>query len=69
MVITIEPGLYFPPGDPDLPEWCKGIGIRIEDDVLVNAPGMPATVLTSDVPKKSMEIEEMLLSKGRSAHV
>ena len=29
MAITIEPGLYFPTDDPHLPEWCKGIGIRI----------------------------------------
>ncbi|KAL1527028.1 hypothetical protein AB1Y20_015715 [Prymnesium parvum] len=60
MVITIEPGLYFPRDDPELPDWCKGIGIRIEDDVLVNAPGTSATVLTHAAPKQPADIEEML---------
>ena len=34
-VVTVEPGLYFPLDDQSLPSWCRGIGIRIEDDVLV----------------------------------
>ena len=60
MAITIEPGLYFPTDDPDLPDWCKGIGIRIEDDLIVNARGEAAEVLTSGVPKDADGIEEML---------
>ena len=60
MAITIEPGLYFPADDPELPEWCKGIGIRIEDDLLIGARGEAAEVLTSTVPKDADGIEAML---------
>ena len=42
----MEPGLYFPTDDPELPEWCRGIGIRIEDDVLVAPAGQPPQVCT-----------------------
>lgn len=48
MVFTVEPGLYFPPGvDPELPG-LAGTGIRIEDDVLIEAEG--AEVLTAGLP-------------------
>ena len=42
MILTVEPGIYIsdripiPEGQPDIPNRWKGIGIRIEDDVLVN---------------------------------
>ena len=39
MVLTIEPGLYIPSDDPDAPEHLRGIGVRIEDDILVTASG------------------------------
>ncbi|WP_345972273.1 aminopeptidase P N-terminal domain-containing protein [Sulfurimonas diazotrophicus] len=39
MVLTIEPGLYLPEGDESLPERYRGIGIRIEDDILVTESG------------------------------
>ena len=35
MVLTIEPGIYFPADLPEMPPELAGIGIRIEDDVLV----------------------------------
>ena len=35
MVFTIEPGLYFQPDDLTVPEEYRGIGVRIEDDILV----------------------------------
>lgn len=54
-VLTVEPGLYFPPDDETLPEAFRGIGIRIEDDVLVT-DGEPE-VLTATVPKAIDEIE------------
>ncbi|TGM09658.1 M24 family metallopeptidase [Leptospira barantonii] len=54
-VITIEPGLYFDPTDPEIPEKFRGIGIRIEDDVLVQ--GASPVNLTSMIPKEVDEIE------------
>jgi len=55
MVITIEPGLYVAADAPDVPPELRGIGIRIEDDVLVTA-GDP-DVLTAACPKKIEDIE------------
>ncbi|WP_061216672.1 aminopeptidase P N-terminal domain-containing protein [Leptospira weilii] len=54
-VITIEPGLYFDPTDLEIPEKFRGIGIRIEDDVLVQ--GSNPLNLTSMIPKEIEEIE------------
>ena len=47
-VMTIEPGLYFAPDDDSVPAEYRGIGIRIEDDVLVTHQG--CDVLTADIP-------------------
>ena len=46
MVITVEPGLYIPENDPRFPERFWGIGIRIEDDVVVTEDG--CRVLTDE---------------------
>ena len=54
MVLTVEPGLYIAP-DADAPPELRGIGIRIEDDVLVTASGHE--VLTAGCPKKIEDIE------------
>ncbi|QCO37799.1 aminopeptidase P N-terminal domain-containing protein [Leptospira interrogans] len=56
-VITIEPGLYFDPTDLTIPEKFRGIGIRIEDDVLVQ--GQNPVNLTSLIPKEIDEIESL----------
>ena len=58
MVLTIEPGLYIPPGARGIPAELRGIGIRIEDDVLVTRNGHE--VLTDAVPKESMAIERLM---------
>jgi Xaa-Pro aminopeptidase len=55
-VITIEPGLYVPADADDVPEELRGIGIRIEDDVLVTEEGCEN--LTAAAPKEVAEIEE-----------
>ncbi|ELA09770.1 aminopeptidase P [Moraxella macacae 0408225] len=55
MVMTVEPGLYFANDNELIPKKYRGIGIRIEDDVLITEHG--AVVLTSDVPKTVEEIE------------
>ena len=56
MVFTIEPGLYLPLEDQKVPEDLRGIGIRIEDDVLITKNGHE--VLTEDVPKEIEAVEE-----------
>ena len=60
MVVTIEPGLYIPCDD-DIPAAYRGIGIRIEDDVVVTRAGQE--VLTSAVPKQIADIEQLMANK------
>jgi Xaa-Pro aminopeptidase len=55
MIFTIEPGLYFHADDLLAPEQFRGIGIRIEDDVLVTATGVEN--LSRALPRKPDEIE------------
>jgi Xaa-Pro aminopeptidase len=57
MVLTIEPGLYFGPKDRRVPKRYRGIGIRIEDDVLVTRSG--SRVLTTAAPKEMSDIEAL----------
>jgi len=56
MVMTIEPGIYVPPGDKNVDKRWRGIGIRIEDDVHVTRDG--PDVLTRDLPATVAEIEQ-----------
>lgn len=60
MVLTVEPGIYVSPEfcDNGVDDKWRGIGIRIEDDVLVTENG--GRVLTSGVPKQADEIEEIM---------
>ncbi|XID75429.1 Xaa-Pro aminopeptidase [Alkanindiges sp. WGS2144] len=58
MVVTVEPGLYIAPDDDTVEARWRGIGIRIEDDVLVTTTGNE--VLTRDVPKTVEEIEALI---------
>ncbi len=55
MVITVEPGLYVRADDTEAPAELRGMGVRIEDDVLVTAAGHD--VLTAAIPKRPEEIE------------
>jgi Xaa-Pro aminopeptidase len=57
-VLTVEPGLYFQPEDELVPAELHGIGIRIEDDVLVTAQG--ADVLSSGLPRTADDVEAWL---------
>ncbi len=58
MVLTIEPGLYIPVNCKTVDKKWQGIGIRIEDDVLVTKNGYE--VLTNGVPKTIAEIESIM---------
>ncbi|SFR66519.1 Xaa-Pro aminopeptidase [Microbacterium azadirachtae] len=55
MVFTIEPGLYFQIDDLTVPEEYRGIGVRIEDDILITAEG-PVN-LSAGIPRTSAEVE------------
>jgi Xaa-Pro aminopeptidase len=57
MVFTIEPGFYVQPADHQTPKEYHGIGIRIEDDILVTSKG--CEVLTHEAPKERGEIEAL----------
>lgn len=60
MVLTVEPGLYIPVDAEDVDPRYRGIGIRIEDDVLVTEQGNE--VLSSRVPKTIAEIEGAMMA-------
>lgn len=55
IVITIEPGIYLNESASDVPAEYRGIGVRIEDDVLVEPGGR--TVLSSSIPKRIDDVE------------
>ena len=59
MVLTIEPGIYIAADNTKVPKRWRGIGVRIEDDVVVTEQG--CDVLTGDVPKRADEIEALML--------
>lgn len=61
MVLTVEPGLYIP-DEPDIPAAFRGIGVRIEDNVVVTAQGHD--VLTDQVPKRIADIEALMAGEG-----
>ncbi|MBA3767301.1 MAG: M24 family metallopeptidase, partial [Acidobacteria bacterium] len=58
MVITVEPGLYVSEKSENIPDKYLGIGVRIEDDVLITEDG--PRVLSNKVPKQPEEIEELM---------
>ncbi|OBX06543.1 proline aminopeptidase P II [Gallibacterium salpingitidis] len=60
MVVTVEPGLYIPNAE-DIPAAYRGIGVRIEDDLLITEYGNK--VLTAAVPKEIDEIEALMAQK------
>ncbi|MDI6023126.1 aminopeptidase P family protein [Leucobacter sp. UT-8R-CII-1-4] len=55
MVFTIEPGLYFQPDDLTVPAEYRGIGVRIEDDIVVTADG--CVNLSADIPRDADAVE------------
>jgi Xaa-Pro aminopeptidase len=57
-VFTIEPGLYFHPGDLTVPEELRGNGVRIEDDIVVTETG--AENLSAGIPRSADDVEAWL---------
>lgn len=68
-VLTVEPGLYFQSNDLTVPEEYRGIGVRIEDDVLVTATG--SRVLSAALPREVAEVEAWMaqLWEGESPNL
>ena len=64
MVLTVEPGLYFQLDDLTVPARYRGIGVRIEDDVLITATGVE--VLSAAIPRAADEVEAWV-SAARSS--
>uniref|UniRef100_A0A8C7XCQ5 X-prolyl aminopeptidase 3, mitochondrial n=1 Tax=Oryzias sinensis TaxID=183150 RepID=A0A8C7XCQ5_9TELE len=57
MVITIEPGLYISEDNEEAPKHFRGLGVRIEDDVVIRDKGGPL-ILSSDAPKSIADVEK-----------
>ncbi len=62
MVLTVEPGIYIPPGSKGVAKKWHGIGIRIEDDILVTTGG--CEILSEGAPKTVDEIEALMAANG-----
>jgi Xaa-Pro aminopeptidase len=62
MVFTIEPGLYFQPDDLTVPAEFRGIGVRIEDDVVVTDDGVEN--LSAAIPRTADDVEAWIASLG-----
>ncbi len=58
MVLTVEPGLYLPQDDDQVPAAYRGLGVRIEDDVLVTARGRE--VLSAGLPRSAGAIQRLV---------
>ncbi|HSP60900.1 MAG TPA: aminopeptidase P family protein [Ornithinimicrobium sp.] len=63
MVLTVEPGLYFKTEDLRVPPELRGIGVRIEDDVVVTADG--CRNLSAMLPRTADEVEAWVRAGGR----
>ncbi len=63
MVITVEPGLYFKADDALVPEELRGIGVRIEDDVLITADGN--VNLSQMLPRTADDVEQWVARGGQ----
>jgi len=58
MVFTVEPGLYFAPDQDEVPARLRGIGVRIEDDVVINEDGHEN--LSAAIPKAVDDLEALV---------
>jgi Xaa-Pro aminopeptidase len=61
MVLTVEPGLYFKADDELVPEHLRGIGVRIEDDILITENG--SENLSAGLPRTSADVETWMASR------
>ena len=66
MVLTVEPGCYFQPDDATVPPEYRGIGVRIEDDVLITSDGH--RVLSAALPTEAGDVEAWVASRAWTHH-
>jgi Xaa-Pro aminopeptidase len=57
-VLTVEPGIYFQADDALIPQELRGMGFRIEEDILITDEG--ARILSSDLPRSADEVESWM---------
>jgi Xaa-Pro aminopeptidase len=65
MALTVEPGIYIAADNQNVAKKWRGIGIRIEDDVVVTRQG--CEILTSGVPSTVAEIEALMQTARKDA--
>ncbi|PWB32760.1 Xaa-Pro aminopeptidase [Pseudomonas sp. SDI] len=65
MALTVEPGIYIAPDNPNVAKKWRGIGVRIEDDVVVTKHG--CEILTNGVPKTVADIEALMAAARSEA--
>jgi len=65
MALTVEPGIYIAPNNQNVAKKWRGIGVRIEDDVVVTKTG--CEILTQGVPKTVAEIEALMAAARTQA--
>lgn len=65
MALTVEPGIYVSPDNQTVAKKWRGIGVRIEDDVVVTKKG--CEILTGDVPKTVADIEALMAAARTQA--
>ncbi len=58
MVLTVEPGLYLQPDDETLPAELRGLGIRIEDDLVITPDG--AHLMSAALPRTAQDVESWM---------
>ena len=58
MVITVEPGIYFKSTDLLVPEELRGIGVRIEDDIVITNTGHE--ILSDQLPRQAEDVESWM---------
>ena len=63
MVMTVEPGIYIAPDDKSVAKKWRGIGVRIEDDVLITRMGND--ILSAKAPKEIAAIEKLMKARSR----
>ena len=65
MALTVEPGIYIAGDNQSVAKKWRGIGVRIEDDVVVTRQG--CEILTSGVPRTVAEIEALMQAARKDA--